>query len=276
LDEVKIVAKVLAMVQKDDTLEFNAGAYKVNPDADAADLVRKMPSLEISGKNVTAQGESVVKVLVDGKPFFDNDPYASLKNLPAEIIDKVQVYNEKSEQEQFTGFSEGNTSKTINIITKPDKRNGLFGKAYGGLGGDNGGEGKYGTGFTLNGFDHDRRITLTGQSNNINIQNFSDPNAAGSGEYGLTNTKATGMNYTDKWGKKMDITAFISLMKPIPRLPRSYGKLLFYRLILARFITKIAPHPAKIFHTVSQRESIIKLQRYFLLVCTYKINDFKK
>ena len=119
LDEVSIVEKVLAMVQKDDTLEFNSGAYKVNPDADAAELISKMPTIQINDKQITAQGENVVKVLVDGKPFFGNDPYASLKNLPADIIDKVQVYNEKSDQEQFTGFSEGNTSKTVNIITKP-------------------------------------------------------------------------------------------------------------------------------------------------------------
>ena len=213
LDEVKVVEKILAMVQKDDTLEFNSGAFKVNPDADAADLVRKMPSIEINGKSITAQGESVIKILVDGKPFFGNDPYASLKNLPADIIDKVQVYNEKSDQEQFTGFSEGNTSKTINIITKPDKRNGIFGKVFAGGGGDpnsvdagNANDDRYGTGATLNEFAGDRRITVTGQSNNVNVQNFSDNNSPADGGAGITTTNAGGVNYTDKWGKKADVS----------------------------------------------------------------------
>ena len=208
LDAVKIVEKVLAMVQKDDTLEFNSGAYKVNPDADAADLIKKMPSIEINDKQVTAQGETVTKIVVDGKPFFGNDPYASLKNLPADIIDKVQVYNEKSDQEKFTGFSEGNTTKTINIITKPGKRNGTFGKIYGGCGSDNSNDSKYGAGISLNQFGGDRRITVTGQSNNVNIQNFTNDNAIapGGGGAGTANTNAGGINYSDKLGKKTDIT----------------------------------------------------------------------
>lgn len=235
LDEVKIVDKVAAMVQKDDTVEFNSAAYKVNPDADAADLVRKMPSIEVNGKNVTAQGEGVVKVLVDGMPFFGTDPYGSLTNLPAEIIDKVQVYNEKSDQEQFTGFSEGNTSKTINIITKADKRNGIFGKAYGGYGRDNSDDGKYGAGATLNGFDGAHRITLTGQTNNVNVQNFTAPaSGGGGGGGGNTNTNAGGLNYTDKWGVKTDIagsyffdqtnTTITSMLRKTYILPADSGQ----------------------------------------------------
>jgi len=203
LNEVKIVEKILAIAQKDDTTEYNAGAYKTNPDADAADLVKKMPALEINSKEVKAQGETVVKVLVDGKPFLGTDPYASLRNLPAEIIDKVQVYNEKSEQEQFTGFSEGTTTKTINIITKPDKRNGAFGKVYAGYGDAD----TYTSGGNLNTFKGDRRITLTAQSNNVNVQNFGDQDllSAGSGSVSVAKTNAIGINYTDKWGKKADI-----------------------------------------------------------------------
>jgi len=204
LNEVKIIEKILAVVQKDDTTEYNAGAYKVNPDADAADLIKKMPALEVNGKEVKAQGEAVVKVLVDGKPFFGTDPYASLLNLPAEIIDKVQVYNEKSEQEQFTGFSEGNTTKTINIITKADKRNGAFAKVYAGYGDDN----TYTSGGNLNVFNGDRRITFTAQSNNVNVQNFGDQNLTGapSGSVNVAKTNAIGINYSDKWGKKIDIS----------------------------------------------------------------------
>lgn len=208
LNEVKIVEKILAVVQKDDTTEYNAGAYKTNPDASAGDMVRKMPGVEMNGTEVKAQGERVVKVIVDGRPFFGNDPYATLNNLPADIIDKVQVYNEKSEQEQFTGFSEGQTNKTINIVTKKNKRQGAFGKlsAAGGIDED---ENKYFIGGSIHHFNNDKRLSLVMQTNNINIQNFSGQDmqdglhAEGSG---LAKIGSGGLNYTGKWGKKVDVT----------------------------------------------------------------------
>jgi len=202
LDEVKVVEKIMAIVQKDDTTEYDSKAYKVNPDADAADMAKKMPGIDINGNSIKAQGEQVTKVLIDGKPFFGNDPYASLRNLPADVIAKVQVYNEKSEQEQFTGFSEGNTTKTINIITKTNKRNGIFGKANGGVGLDN----TYGLDANLNKFDNNERITITGQSNNTNIQNFTAQTATATQAPGTTQTNAAGVNYTNKIGKKLDLS----------------------------------------------------------------------
>jgi len=206
LGEVNVVDKPTGMMQKDDTLEFFSGAYKVNPDADAYDMVRKMPTIDMNGHTITAQGENIMKILVDGKPFFGNDAYAVLKALPAEIIDKVQVYNAKSEQEQFTGFSESATQKNINIITKTDKRKGLFGNVYSGSGKDNSNENRYGIGGTLNKFDGDHRFTLTLQSNNVNEQNFTEANAPNGGVGGLSYVNAGGFNYTDQWGKKMDIS----------------------------------------------------------------------
>ncbi len=247
LNEVKIVEKTPPVQQKQDTTQFNAGSFKVNPDATAEDLISKMPGMNLSGGTPQAQGEPVAKVLVDGKPFFGNDPSSSLKNLPAEVIDKIQVYDEKSEQAQFTGFDDGNTSKTINIITKQGKREGIFGKLYAGIGADsaqlNGGSDgyKYNAGGNINYFQGNRRISLIGQTNNINIQNFSSQDllgiSGGSGgrgfggrggssggvgafggggsggnftlatQSGISKTNAAGLNYTDKWGKKIDITA---------------------------------------------------------------------
>ena len=216
LDEVNIVEKVIAMVQKDDTIEFNSSAYKVNPDADGVDLIRKMQSIEVNNKQITSQGEQVIKILVDGKPFFGDDPYNSLKNFPAEMIGKVQVYNEKSDQEQFTGFSEGNTTKTINIITKPEMRRGAFGKLFGGYGLDappglpSGAarqEGKYGAGASVNNFGGDRRVTLSAQSANTNVATITADNPAAKGDGGgLATTHTAGINYTDKWGKKVEVS----------------------------------------------------------------------
>lgn len=212
LDEVKVVEKIIAATQKGDTTEFNANAYKTNPDADAADLVKKMPGVTLEGKAVKAQGESVTKVLIDGKPFFGNDPYGSLRNLPAEIIDKVQVYNEKNDQEQFTGFNEGNTTKTINIITKPDKRNGSFGKLYAGYGDEEDNTARYLVGGIVNNFNGNERITVTAQTNNVNMQNLSDQNLTGmnSGGAGTSVTKSIGINYNNKIGKKIDVNGSYS------------------------------------------------------------------
>lgn len=244
LNEVKIVEKAPPVQQKEDTTQFNAGSYKVNPDATAEDLIRKMPGMDLSTGTPQAQGEQVAKVLVDGKPFFGSDASSSLKNLPAEVIDKIQVYDEKSDQSQFTGFDDGNTSKTINIITKPGKRQGVFGKVYAGMGADssqlNGGSDgyKYNVGGNINYFQGNRRISLIGQSNNINIQNFSSQDllgiSGGSGgrgfggrgggggafggggsggnftlspQNGISKTNAVGVNYSDKWGKKMEVSA---------------------------------------------------------------------
>jgi len=163
------------VVQKGDTVEMNADAYKVNPDANAEDLLEKMPGVVIQNGQVQAQGENVKRVLVDGREFFGDDPNAALRNLPAEIIEKIQVYDEASDQAQFTGFMDGETSKTLNIITKASMRNGEFGKVYAGGGTD----GRYNAGGSINLFREKSRTTILGQVNNINIQNFATSDLLG-------------------------------------------------------------------------------------------------
>src|SRR5690606_558610 len=120
LGEVEVVEKAPAAVQKGDTTEFNARAFKTNPDANAEDLVTKMPGVVMQDGKVQAQGEEVTQVLVDGKPFFGDDPTAALRTLPAEVIDKIQVFDKQSDKAQFTGFDDGNEAKTINIVTRPN------------------------------------------------------------------------------------------------------------------------------------------------------------
>lgn len=243
LKEVTITGRTPPVQQKDDTTQYNASSYKTNPDANAEDLLRKMPGFDMSSGSAKAQGETVAKVLVDGKPFFGDDATSSLRNLPAEVIERIQVYDEKSEQSQFTGFDDGNTSKTINIVTKPGRRQGLFGKVYAGYGTNE----RYNLGGNLNYFEGDRRLSIIGQSNNINIQNFAAQDlvgvsgssggrgggARGGGSMGgggrqggpggrggdatsnfmvnqqggISRTNAVGFNYSDKWGKKVDVTA---------------------------------------------------------------------
>jgi hypothetical protein len=239
LKKFTVVDKMPLAVQKGDTSEYNAGAYKTNPDATAEDLVGKMPSITSQNGTVQAQGENVQQVLVDGKPFFGNDANAVLKNLPAEIIDKIQVFDQKSDQSQFTGFDDGNTLKTINIVTKTKFRYGEFGKFYAGYADDN----RYQVGGNLNVFNGDRRFTILAQSNNINQQNFSTEDllgvtsssggggggrGGGGGNFGggqgggggnsasnflvnqqsgIATTNAIGLNYIGKWNKNVDVSA---------------------------------------------------------------------
>ncbi|UII19895.1 outer membrane beta-barrel protein [Fulvivirga ligni] len=175
LSDVEITGEIIPVQQKGDTTMMAAKAYKTNPDANAEDLVAKMPGIMIKSGTVQAQGEDVKKVLVDGKEFFSNDPSLALKSIPAEIIDRVEVFDQLSDQAQFTGFDDGNTTKTINIVTRPDRRQGKFGKAYAGYGTDE----RYSAGLNLNSFDSTRRVTVLGLANNINQQNFSQEDLLG-------------------------------------------------------------------------------------------------
>jgi hypothetical protein len=129
LGEVVVVTEVPPVQQKGDTLEYNASQFKVNTDATAEELVKKLPGVTVDKQGtVTAQGEQVRKVTIDGRDFFGDDAMAALRNLPAEIIDKIQVFDRLSDQAQFTGFDDGNTLKALNIVTKANMRNGQFGR----------------------------------------------------------------------------------------------------------------------------------------------------
>ncbi|MEZ5056586.1 MAG: TonB-dependent receptor [Saprospiraceae bacterium] len=226
LEGADVKAKLPLATQKDDTTQFNASAFKVMNDADAGDLINKIPTVSNENGTLKAQGENVGKVLVDGKPFFGEDANTALKALPAEVIEKIQIFDAQSEQSQFTGFNDGNTTKTINIVTKKDKREGQFGKFYAGYGYED----KYQAGGNMNLFKNDSRISIIGLSNNINIQNFSTDDILGvtgssgrrgrgrswrggnsdftvDAQGGISTTHALGINYTDKWGKSTDVTA---------------------------------------------------------------------
>ena len=175
LNGVVIKAIETHVEQKEDTTEYHAMAYKTNPDATTEDLINKMPGIQSTNGKITVNGEQVTQVLVDGKPFFGDDPNLAIKNLPAEVVDKIQVFDQLSDQAQFTGFDDGNTQKTINIITKPGMHNGQFGRIYAGYGTD----GRYLVGGNLNFFDNNRRISIIGIADNVNQQNFSTQDLLG-------------------------------------------------------------------------------------------------
>lgn len=230
LSEVEVKTLQQRGEQREDTTAFHAGAFKTNPDANAEDLIKKMPGVTSDDGGVKVNGEEVQRVLVDGKPFFGDDPNAALKNLPADIIDKVEIFDRMSDQAQFSGFDDGNQQKTINIVTKKGKNTGHFGRVYGGYGADEEGTPRYNAGAAMNSFNGARRLTLLLLSNNINQQNFSSSDissamgssgqSAGRGrrgnqsasgllsapQNGNTTTQSAGLNYSDNWGKKIAVS----------------------------------------------------------------------
>jgi len=154
-------------VQKGDTTEFRASAVKTSRDASAEDLVQKMPGVTVENGQVKAQGENVQQVLVNGRPFFGSDPAAAMRNLPADVVDRIQVYDRASDQAEFSGFEDGNQQRTMNFILRDQKAK--FGKFYGGYGDRE----RYQAGGNATFLRGLNRLTLIGLSNNINQQNFS-------------------------------------------------------------------------------------------------------
>lgn len=170
LDEVVVTSEAPPVTLVGDTVQYNAGSFKVQPNANVEQLLKKLPGVKVNKDGtVTAQGEKVNRVLVDGKEFFGNDPKIATRNLPADAVDKVQVYDKQSDQAQLTGFDDGNYEKTINLKLKKDKKKGLFGKVMAGAGNKERYEGK----FNVNSFKGARQFSAIGMGNNTNAEGFS-------------------------------------------------------------------------------------------------------
>jgi hypothetical protein len=229
-----VVVTAAPIVIKGDTIEYNAGSFKVNkPNAVVEDLLKKLPGVEVAKDGtITTNGQEVKRILVDGKPFFANDPKLATKNLQADMVNKVQVFDKKSDKSEFTGFDDGNSEPTINLTLKADKRNGVFGKVAAGGGTDVGNgdfKGRYQANANVNSFKKGEQLSLIGQANNVNQQGFGlmdalsfggGPAAAGGGgagglnisgtgggAQGITATQAVGANYNNFKNSKLDFTS---------------------------------------------------------------------
>lgn len=223
--------KSLRASQNGDTLSYNAGAFKVSNDADVEGLLKKMPGITISNGSVEAQGETIQKIFVDGKEFFGEDVNTAIKSLPAEAVDRIEVFNKLSDQAEFSGMDDGEGYKALNIVTKTNMRQGQFGKMYAGYGyqpetDEITSHHKYMVGGNVNIFNDDSRISVIGLFNNINQQNFSFEDILGVsgatggggggrnrgvGEYmvrqqdGVALVNSIGLNYSDTWGRKKNV-----------------------------------------------------------------------
>lgn len=170
VDEVKVSGEYVPLAIKKDTVEYNAAAFKLKPDAVTEDLLKKLPGIEVDrAGNIKAMGEDVKKLYVDGKEFFGDDPKVATKNVPADAVDKVQVYNRKSDEAMFTGIDDGSRDKTINLKLKEDKKNALFGDVMAG-----GGTGEHWQGSVkAYRFTDKIQVAALGMGNNVNQFGFS-------------------------------------------------------------------------------------------------------
>lgn len=212
LNTVEVKGEIPPVKVKKDTLEFNAAAFKVKENAVVEDVLKKLPGVDVAKDgSITAQGEKISKVRVDGKDFMGNDPLLATRNLPADMIDKIQIIDDMSEQSKFSGVDDGNREKIINITTRGDKKNGFFGNSTVGYGQDSSNEDRYDVNINVNKFKNDEQMSLIGQFNNVNKQNFGGGVGGGGGgggrgmnfgggggqPAGITTTNMAGINYAD-------------------------------------------------------------------------------
>ena len=231
LKDVQVTGEKVAVQVKNDTVEFNASTFKTRPNDMAEDLLKKLPGVQVENDGtVKNQGEQVTKITIDGKPFFGNDPKLATKNIPADAIDKVQVFERKSDQSTFSGFDDGNTERSINFTLKPDKRKARFGRVETGVGTEE----RYESSGTLFDFNQGRQLSVLAMSNNANKSGFTSEDAMsfsnasggsqgggpggpgmrgpsiggqiifsllGSSNLGINRNTTIGTNFRDTWGK---------------------------------------------------------------------------
>jgi len=226
LDEVFIKSRAPVTVKKD-TLEFNVSSFKTKKDATIEDLLKELPGVEVDDEGkILVNGKEVNKILVNGKPFFGDDPTIATRNLTKEIVEKIQVTDTKTDDEAFAGEEGDKENKTINLTIKEENNKGTFGRIAGGGGTDE----RFEYAGIVNWFDNDRRISILGGGNNINAPGFSfgeiskvfgnsgsiSFNSGGSftiggrsfgGGQGIVNSRNAGANYADELAKGIDITS---------------------------------------------------------------------
>lgn len=202
-------ATALRASQSGDTITYNAASYKVPPGADTESLVSRMPGIVLTDAGVNAHGQDVRVITIDGKDFFSDDVMTALKNIPADMVREIEVVNRKSDLAELSGTDDGNSYTAINIVTKPEARDGMLaGKIYGGYGIID----KYIAGTGLNWFDKKYSLSMLAMSNNMNRFNFMADDITGSGGSsstgksfrlkelaGLSEVHSAGINFSNDW-----------------------------------------------------------------------------
>jgi hypothetical protein len=213
-----VIKAVNPVLVKEDTIQYDASAYKVRAGAPVEDVIKKLPGVTVDKDgNIEAQGKKVARVRVNGKDFFGGDVQTATQNLPADIIDNIQIIDDYGDQANLSGVKSGDPEKIININVQKNKNKGTFGNATAGVGD----KGRFvGSGFANN-FHEERQISFLGAVNNTNTNtfnfngggrggggrgaNFGSDSRGGSGGAGITLSQSAGINFRDKWGKKLSV-----------------------------------------------------------------------
>ena len=196
LKEAEVVGIKAEVKVMQDTVEYNADSYKTQPNAVVQDILKRLHGVEVDSEGkITAQGKEITKILVDGKEFFSDDAQVASKNIPASMVDKLQVIDRKSDLARLTGVDDGEEETVINLTIKKDMKKGWFGNVTAGYGTD----GRYSGNFMVNRFVNDNQISILGGANNTNELAFSMP---GSGRFrrfggvnGVNTSQSVGVNF---------------------------------------------------------------------------------
>lgn len=196
LGEVEVNGTQAQMTVKGDTLEYNATAFKTAENAVVEDLLKRLPGVEVgSDGKITVNGEEIKKIRVDGKKFFGDDVEMATKNIPAEMIDKIQVLEQKSDMALLTGFEDNDTERIINLTTKPNRKHGVFGNITGGAGLDLNKNVRYDGNSFVNVMNNESQTAITAGGNNTNTTRSSrGRNGMGSPSGGINTTQNMGLN----------------------------------------------------------------------------------
>ena len=220
------ISDVNAIKLKEDTVEYNAAAYPVRQDAPVEDVLKKLPGIDVDKDgNVTAQGKAISKVRLNGKDYMAGDVTSLTRNLPADLVQSIQVVDDYGDQANITGIKTGDPQKVLNINIKPSKNYGYFGQGTVGAGRDDiptkgniSDADRYVASENVFSFDGNRQIAVSGNLNNTNTNLFNFGGGPGGGRgggppgfnsnsaNGITTARSIGLNYRDSWGKK--ITAY--------------------------------------------------------------------
>jgi len=213
LGEVEVTGTAAQMVVKGDTTEYNATAFKTTQNAVVEDLLKRLPGVQVSSDGkITVNGEEVKKIRVNGKKFFGDDLEMATKNIPAELIDKVQVLEQKSDMALLTGFEDNDTERIINLTFKANRKKGTFGNVAGGVGLDTNGEIRYDGNMFLNLIDGEAQTSITAGGNNTNTSRSGRGRGwSGGANSGITNTQNLGVNNNSIINQKLKFGGDASL-----------------------------------------------------------------
>ena len=215
LDAAVVTAKAAEIVVKGDTVEYNADSYKVTESAILEDLLKKMPGIEVDSEGkITVNGREIKKIMVDGEEFFSTDPKVASKNLPAKMVEKLQVLDRRTDLAQMTGFDDGEEETIINLMVRPGMKEGLFGNAFVGYGTKD----RYEGNAMVNYMKDKNQYTALGGFNNTNNAGFSDLASSmfgsgggggrrmfSGGQSGITTSGNAGFNFSRQFTEKLKL-----------------------------------------------------------------------